>query len=693
MALRPEGGPARRDAAEQAPEQPDPSGPAGLHLARVRALDGLRGVAVLAVLLFHDGHLRGGYLGVDLFFVLSGYLITSLLLLEHGRRGRVRLRRFYERRARRLLPALGIALVGVALYAVVYAAQSELSRIRGDGIATLFYYANWREIVTKQNYWDLFRAPSPLQHSWSLSIEEQFYAIWPLVVLAVLARVRSARAVFVTALALATGGAVFTLVEAAHHGDQRLLYYGTASRAPALLLGAALAAAVVQWGTVTSRRWRAALEVLAVVAAAYLAYAWTHQSGSGLSLYRGPLLLCGLAATVVIAAAAHPRPGPIAAVLSWRPLVGAGLISYGLYLYHWPLYLVLTSSRTGLSGWWLLLLRVAVSVAVAVVSYLLVEQPVRKGVPRRAGRALALLGSATVAVVVVLVVATAFTPAPISANPSAASGWPRAVAAVTPSVGARPYLPPGNWALLTNACETARPLPALQPIGPTTQPRVMVVGDSVGCFVGAGLDVRQQREHVVTLNRSTVGCPLVASDRQRDTDGTVGRSPVACIDAMGPAVATFRPDVAVLMAGGLDVAEPEIAGRFVAPCDPAFESWYRAGARRSIDVLAAGGAPVVVVSIVHPPLVIDVGPGISVPSEYQGWTDCENRALREAADAAGARWLDLDAYLCPQGHCRASLGGVTLRPDGRHFQGPAANVVAAWMLPRVLSLAGVHPSG
>src|SRR5438874_10485734 len=143
--------------------------PADRTLPRIRALDGLRGVAVIAVLLFHDQRLRGGYLGVDLFFVLSGFLITSLLLADHQRHGRVGLRNFYARRARRLLPALGLALVGVALYAAVWARPAELPRIRWDGIGTLFYFQNWREILTQQNYWDAFTAPSPLQHAWSLS--------------------------------------------------------------------------------------------------------------------------------------------------------------------------------------------------------------------------------------------------------------------------------------------------------------------------------------------------------------------------------------------------------------------------------------------------------------------------------------------------------------------------------------------
>lgn len=661
----------------------------GVHLPRVSALDGLRGVAVLAVLLFHDGRLRGGYLGVDLFFVLSGYLITSLLLVEQRDRGRIRLARFYERRARRLLPAMGIALVGVAIYAAVWAQPSELPRIRWDGLATLFYFANWRDIAAKQSYWDIFRAPSPLQHTWSLSIEEQFYAFWPLIVVGVLAIRRSARAVLGVALALGTACAVFTLVGALRHGDQRLFYYGTASRAPALLMGAALAAVVAMRGTLRSARARLALEVVAIAGAGYLAFEWAYQRGDGLGLYRGPLLLCGLAATAVIASASHPERGVVARVLAFPPLVGAGLISYGLYLYHWPIYLILTRARTGLSAWPLLGTRVAVSTVVAIASYVLVEQPIRSGALRPA-RAFATLATATAVVVGALVVTThvsvpAFTATTVVTSGNARS-WPRATSPVVPGAGVRSFLPPGDWSRLTNTCEPNRPLPTVRSVGRTRQPKVLLVGDSVGCFIGAALDENQVADGVVTLNRSTLGCPLVAPRRERDAGGDPLPTYRACVDGSTSSIAAFDPDVSVLLVGGPVINEYDIGtGRFVAPCDAEFAPWYREGARRSIAALSATGAEVVVVTIVHPPRFIDVGPGISVPPSYGRDVDCLNRLLRQVvASEPNARLLDLDAYICPGGECRTKLGGVKLRGDGRHFQGPAANVVAAWMVPRVL---------
>ena len=158
-----------------------------MRITHVPGLDGLRGLAVIGVLLFHSNQLlRGGYLGVDLFFVLSGFLITSILIEEHKRAGTINLKAFWIRRARRLLPALLALMPTVALYARTLAKPSELPSLRGDALATLAYVANWRAIFVKRSYWEMFAAPSPLEHTWSLAIEEQFYVVWPLVVVGLL---------------------------------------------------------------------------------------------------------------------------------------------------------------------------------------------------------------------------------------------------------------------------------------------------------------------------------------------------------------------------------------------------------------------------------------------------------------------------------------------------------------------------
>ena len=227
------------------PAKPSGAGPdpRRASISHVPALDGLRGAALLGVLFFHaDGALKGGYLGVDLFFVLSGYLITSILLAEHDATGKIVLSTFWVRRARRLFPALLSLMPAVAAYAWLLARADELKGIRADALATLGYVANWRAIFSHKSYWELFASPSPLEHTWSLSIEEQFYVVWPLVVALVLRR--GSRG-WVLALSLGLGalsmGAMALLFDPA---DTTRAYLGTDTRAAAILAGAALAAAV-----------------------------------------------------------------------------------------------------------------------------------------------------------------------------------------------------------------------------------------------------------------------------------------------------------------------------------------------------------------------------------------------------------------------------------------------------------------
>ena len=302
------------------------------------ALDGLRGLAVAGVLFFHGGHLQGGFLGVDAFFVLSGFLITSLLLVEASERGRISLGAFWARRARRLLPALACVLGAVALYTWLLARPDELATIRGDAFATIGYFANWRAIFNSRDYWSLFRAPSPLDHTWSLAIEEQFYLAWPLLVavLAIGARGRhAARRVLVTSVALALGSLAWMLVIFDPTNPSRA-YFGTDTRVASILVGAALAAWLRLRGPTRSGAVRGALELSAIGALVLLTLAWTRLSGSSTTLYRGGLFLCALSAACVIAAAVHPRRGPVNHLFSFRPLRALGLISYGVYLWHWP---------------------------------------------------------------------------------------------------------------------------------------------------------------------------------------------------------------------------------------------------------------------------------------------------------------------------------------------------------------------
>src|SRR5262245_15019577 len=278
------------------------------------ALDGVRGLAIGAVLLFHGGvsFLRGGFLGVDAFFVLSGFLITSLLLAEHQRHGRIRLRAFWARRARRLLPALLLMLVCVVPAARYLLPDLDMRLLRGDSLAVVGYLANWRMIYRGSDYFTQNSSPSLLQHTWSLSIEEQFYLLWPVLVVVLLARVAvrgMARLALLTAAV--SGAAVSALAMSILYRQQDVnrAYFGTDSRAQALLVGCALAVLVASW----ERRAQHAVPgparpvrhpvvgALAALGALAVAVLWTQGSGTTGWMYRGGFTLGALGVAAVLA--------------------------------------------------------------------------------------------------------------------------------------------------------------------------------------------------------------------------------------------------------------------------------------------------------------------------------------------------------------------------------------------------------
>ena len=315
---------------------------------RVAALDGLRGLAVVAVLLFHGGYLGGGFLGVDLFFVLSGYLITALLLREWGARGTIGLGQFWSSRARRLLPALLLAAFVVVIGSHLFAAPGTLATLRGDLVGTLTYTANWRFILQGTSYWTDLGPPSPLQHVWSLAIEEQFYLLWPVAVIGLLRWRRSPRLIVVVAMLLAVASTI-AMAFTAFPGDSGRAYFGTDTHAAPILLGAALAALFATRGTVraTCDAAVSSTSPRCLPSRAWLARGCS-STGARRSSTTGGFLGFAVLSAIVIAALSHPDPGPLGRALSWRPLVWVGLISYGLYLFHWPIYLWLTPQSTGL---------------------------------------------------------------------------------------------------------------------------------------------------------------------------------------------------------------------------------------------------------------------------------------------------------------------------------------------------------
>ncbi len=505
------------------------------------ALDGLRALAVLAVMAYHFGlhWADGGYLGVDLFFVLSGFLITGLLVGEWNRHRAIALRSFWYRRAKRLLPAVMLLLVTLSVYTWVGGPNVTPSVLRGDSISTLFYYANWHFIFSHQGYFAQYTIPSPLRHTWSLSIEEQFYVFWPLVVLGgfVLGARRAARrgpdrpsptsgrrllarpVAFWATVCFAAASAIEMIVFYDRGVDISRIYYGTDTRMFELLIGAALAMLV------TGRpdhppAVKTALHRTATVAALALGVLWVtagDDAGNASSwMYRGGFLVACLLAAVVIAGVAQPDPGGLGRLLSNRPLRWIGRISYGLYLWHWPAAVLMTDVTTGLTGNELLAARTAATFAAATASFYLLERPVR----RRAWRgwpflAVMALGVAATATVVLLGTVS-----------------PAAVPAAVPKGGGQVALP----------AATARPDPLPAPI--TLPPgrvisradplRVLALGDSVMYDGEVGIQAALQAsgEAVVTPH-AALGWGLV-NDHTFQAD-------------LAGAIAQDRPEVILMM--------------------------------------------------------------------------------------------------------------------------------------------------
>jgi len=352
----------------------------------IPGLDGIRAVAVLGVLLYHGDltWMQGGFLGVDVFFVLSGFLITTLITEEFERSGRINFRKFYVGRARRLLPALLLMLLVVGLLAALFYRESAVA-FRQDALASLLYVTNWWYIVADQSYFEAIGRPAFLQHLWSLAVEEQFYLIWPVITLLLL-KWRGRRGVFYVALTLSLVSTAWMITLSFMNGypleaDPSRAYFGSDTHIMGLLLGAALAM-VWRPGRLSTHLTAGAKAILTFIGVlSLLGVVWFYLQVGEYSpfLYRGGFFVLSAVVCVLIAAASHPGI-PFGKVLGAQPMRYIGQRSYGLYLWHWPIFVI---TRPGLdvpvTGAWNFVLRMALTFIVAEISYRYVEIPIRRG--------------------------------------------------------------------------------------------------------------------------------------------------------------------------------------------------------------------------------------------------------------------------------------------------------------------------
>ena len=370
-------------------------------------LDGLRALAVVAVMVYHANHtwLSGGFLGVEVFFVISGYLITLLLIAEHERHGRIDLGQFWLRRARRLLPALFVMLAALAVYMTLFNSR-PLGRTRGDFLGGLLYGSNWYQIVVGQSYTDI-EAFAPLRHLWSLAVEEQFYLIWPVVMIFLLRKGRErlpkiAMRLFLIAVVIAVAVAVLYqpgFVAPDCTGDTNgyakifgrcinvndALYLSTFSRASGLLLGAGFA---MLWRPVALMRGPMrkkghlldAIALVGLILLGLLMWRITLQDSFTAEfdpwLYRGGFFFTGIVTLLVIAAVVH-RQAFLGRLLGNRVFNWIGTRSYGLYLFHWPIYQIIRKSGFDMTVWQFVL-AMAITVPITEACYRVIETPIRR---------------------------------------------------------------------------------------------------------------------------------------------------------------------------------------------------------------------------------------------------------------------------------------------------------------------------
>lgn len=350
----------------------------------IPGLDGLRALAVLAVLVFHANAtwLPGGFIGVEVFFAISGFIITRGLVAEWQATGAVDLKSFWQRRARRLLPAVFL-LLAVVLPAVAAFDNASLASLRRDVLASLLYVTNWHLVFSEQSYFDSWARPSFLKHLWSLAVEEQFYLLWPAFFALVLVRLNRWLAVgLVTALALASALHMARLYEPGM--DASRLYYGTDTRLGGLLLGAAVA--MLPWRLAPAGLvGRGVMEAAGLAAlAGLIALSWLLGEDSAI-LYRGGFLAVSLLTVGLIASIRRPE-SLLGRALGAGPLRWIGVRSYGIYLWHWPVFLLGWPETPGPVQ---ALAQIAAAVGIAALSYRLVEEPVRRGALGEAWRSIA----------------------------------------------------------------------------------------------------------------------------------------------------------------------------------------------------------------------------------------------------------------------------------------------------------------
>ncbi|MDT5034725.1 MAG: hypothetical protein QOC94_4896 [Actinoplanes sp.] len=669
-------------------------------------VEGLRAVAVLLVVLGHAGVplLAGGYIGVDVFFVISGFLITSVLLRETAATGRIAVGRFYSRRVLRLLPAAGVVLLATVAGVRLWLPPDRYAEFSKDALAAIGYFANFRFASTGTDYLSAGNTPSPFQHFWSLAVEEQFYLLWPLLV-AGLSMVFRRRRVALAVMLTVVIGVSLTLSVTVTEQSAPWAYFGAHTRAWELGVGALLAVAATRISRLPVRAatWLGWLGLMAIGTAALAFDADTAYPG-----WLALLPVLGAAAVIAAGLGGRPMRGAGALLELW-PMLGIGRLSYGWYLWHWPL-LMIAPAALGVDGSTEINLMLAVvALGLAWLTFHLVEDPVRNGTLRhRPARGLT-VGAAVSAAVVLAALLAGQAAAPVPSGPSVrdlqaavdsakdptrllhrylaeAGSATRLPRNLTPAIGRVGYDKPRVYADGCMVDSAATTLPRGCVYGDlTAKTTVVLFGDSHAAQWFPALEqiARQHSWRLVSLTKSACTAADVPIYHE-----TLKRAYTECQEYHRNAVTTIGR-----LAPAMIVVASSFDYRLADRTDDAVAQWQD-GWASTFTALRATGASVV--AITDTPY-----PATRVPSCLSLWPTgigrC-NTPLRDALRGPDQRAIfhayarqgtvaviDPTSWLC-SAICPAVLGNTVVYRDNSHLSTAYAATLAPLLTPRLLPL-------
>ena len=638
-------------------------------------IDGLRSVAVYLVVAFHAGLgvFAGGFIGVDVFFVLSGYLVTGILLRDLVGTGRINLRRFYSRRFRRILPASAVALIVTALVYAVIATPVEMLNVLGGFKAAFLYVANWYFVRQSVDYFAADINRNPVLHFWSLAVEEQFYLVWPLLFGAVfLATRRLGRLRWWVLRAIVAIAAVVSAVAAWHIAATNVnrAYYGTDTRAYQLLVGAliALTPQLLRLG----RRFAAAIRLAAPIALVVLVVIATSLFDIG-PIARG--FVAVVVSGLLIVALENGRSGAIARGLSARPVAYLGRVSYATYLWHWPVIVIATHSRT-IAPVPLFVITTVISTELAMLSFHLVERPLRSSTWLERRKSAVIAGGLAISVVAGLVLMPAILK-PDSGSISGSAGADLDWRAARRDIPAYPDCfekPVADCTIVEGSGS-----------------HILLVGDSnarmwIPTF--AAIAKAQSMKLSVAIRPD---CPWQRGLQYQLPPAIINPCKVRQVDWYDRTIPELAPDIIVLVHQEYDDSlRPQnmIAadGHRLLTKNADFEPRIAEATTESLAALAAPGRKVV---IMEPIPIAPIGfDPLSCISNGRPLTQCAYRTgtsstplesfYRSVADGKGVFDIDADRLVCPRlPTCDAVVGGMIVKRDASHITGTFAESLTA----------------